>query len=82
MNSAESDLKAMPERLMYFWLHDIRGDKALVSKWNEAPHWIDIYGVALRPDLELGTTVVRKIPSGKMVQYFSFEMFPTVPFGQ
>lgn len=57
----------------YRWVHKISGNSFMVSQWNETPRWIDASRAHVKPDLDQGAPVVRKIGTGRIAQYYRFE---------
>lgn len=64
--------------LQWLWVYEFDTDlqRCLVAQWNEDPRWIDVEGVAVSPDLNMGDPVRRRTPSGDLVQYFRFDRNP------
>ena len=62
-----------PGAIQYLWVVRKESDRWQVSLWSGNLYWLRLDGLIVKPDLDLGTPVVRRIGSGHIAQYYRFE---------
>lgn len=62
------------QRVQYLWVYGFDNlGRCSAALWNEAPVWVELDGVMMDPDMNMGVPVLRRTEHG-MAQYFRFEL--------